>query len=122
MNIQNYWTDVLSQDAEAMRSYFCENARINWHNTNEQFTVAEFICANCEYPKKWDGEIERLIKVDDLIISVVRVYPIDQSQSFHVTSFITLSDEKIIAIDEYWGDDGLPPQWRIQLKLGTQIK
>lgn len=27
----------------------------------------------------------------------------------------------ICGIDEYWGDDGLPPQWRRELGLGSPI-
>ena len=31
-------------------AYFCEDARIRWHCTNEEFTVGEYIRANCDYP------------------------------------------------------------------------
>jgi len=36
-------------------------------------------------------------------------------------SFIKLKDDKIISMDEYWGDDGAPPQWRLEKGLGTKI-
>ncbi|MGP1530407.1 MAG: hypothetical protein ACTTI3_08785 [Treponema sp.] len=32
-----------------------------------------------------------------------------------------LKDDKIIAMDEYWGDDGVPPQWRLEKRLGRKI-
>jgi len=38
-----------------------------------------------------------------------------------VVSFIKVKDDKIIAMDEYWGDDGSPPQWRLEKKLRTKI-
>ena len=60
MNIQSYWRAVLQQQAEEIKTFFHEDAYVNWHNTNEHFTVSEFIMANCEYPGAWDGEIERL--------------------------------------------------------------
>ena len=60
MDIYQYWIDVLEQNAERIRDYFDEDAYINWHCTNERFTVEEFIIANCEYPGCWDGEVERL--------------------------------------------------------------
>ena len=47
---------------------------MNWHCTNEHFTVDEFIQANCEYPGQWDGKIERIENVGDTVITVVRVY------------------------------------------------
>ena len=39
MDVRKFWEAVLQQDAGAMRPYFREDARVNWHNTNEQFTV-----------------------------------------------------------------------------------
>ena len=41
--------------------------------------------------------------------------------SFHVVSFIKVEYEKITAIDEYWGDDGTAPQWRLDKKIGIPI-
>ena len=97
-------------------------AFINWHNTNEHFSVDEFIRANCEYPGQWGGAVERIEKINDLLISVTHVFTRGRSQSFHVTSFIRLKNEQIMSIDEYWGDDGSAPQWRLDLHLGTPIK
>lgn len=121
MDIESYWKDILNQDEEAIENYFHKNAYVNWHNTNEHFTVSEFIRANCEYPEKWDGKIERIERTGDLIITAVHVFTQNHSMSFHVTSFIKLLDDKIISVDEYWGDDGKPPQWRLDLNLGTKI-
>ncbi|EEV19128.1 hypothetical protein TREVI0001_0232 [Treponema vincentii ATCC 35580] len=44
-----------------------------------------------------------------------------RADSFHVVSFIKIKDDKIISMDEYWGDDGAPPQWRLEKQLGTKI-
>lgn len=104
-----------------MRQFFSPDAVIRWHNTNEQFTAEEFIRANCDYPGRWDGEIGRVGRVDDLVITAVHVYSRDRDLSFHVTSFFRLSGDKIIALDEYWGDDGPPPQWRQDMGIGGKI-
>ena len=122
MNINQFWTDVLNQDAKALESYFHEDAFINWHCTNEHFTAAEFIRANCEYPGNWAGEIEKKYVFDDTIITATHVYPKDSSLSFHVVSFIKVKDDKIVSVDEYWGDDGVAPQWRLDKHIGTIIK
>lgn len=121
MDIQHFWKVVLKQEAKEIRTYFHPDAYINWHNTNEHFTVEEFIQANCEYPGQWDGVMERFHQVDDLIITVMHVFSTDHKLSFHVTSFITLSDEKIVSVDEYWGDDGNAPQWRLDKHIGVPI-
>ena len=84
------WKDIIEQNPKKLKRYFNSNAIINWHNTNESFTVEEYIIANCEYPT--------------------------------TTSFIRFSGEKIISIDEYWGDDTNPPQWRVDKKIGKTIK
>ena len=56
-----------------------------------------------------------------MIIAAVKVFSIDNEISCHVVSFIELEDDKIIAMNEYWGDDGKAPQWRIEMNLGTVI-
>lgn len=121
MHIKQYWQAVLQQDADALRTYFLPDAYVNWHNTNEHFTAEEFIRANCEYPGSWTGKIQRLDFLGDLIITVVRIWSKDNAASYHVTSFLRIRDGKIASIDEYWGDDGPAPQWRLDKKLGTPI-
>lgn len=122
MNITQYWSAVLRQDADAIHAYFAPSAWINWHNTNEHFTVDEFIRVNCEYPGKWNGEIEKMLRTDDQIVTATHVYTRDNMFHFHVTSFFRIADHKIVSIDEYWGDDGNAPQWRQEMHIGCSIK
>ncbi len=122
IDIARFWDAVLRQDREAIRSYFDADAYVNWHNTNERFTVDEFIRANCEYPGEWTGEVEKEIHVDDLTITATHIETKDGSLSFHVTSFIQVKDGKIVAVDEYWGDDGEAPKWRQDMNIGRKIK
>lgn len=122
MNIQQYWADVLHQDAEAIRTYFHPEARIHWNNTNECFTVEEFIRANCEYPNCWDGEIEQLLSAGDTVVTAIHVFTRDRKQFFHVTSFIRIIQDHIMSIEEYWGEDGDVPQWRRDMGIGSPIK
>lgn len=112
MDIKHFGTDVLCQDADAVRKYFHPNA---WYNTNEHFTVEEFIRANCEYPGDGSGEVDKLI-------TATHVHGKDGGVSCHATSFIHVVDGKIAYIDEYWGGDGNVPQWRKDKRIGTQIR
>ena len=121
MDIYKFWKDVLEQNADAVRDYFDENAYINWHCTNEHFNVNEFITANCEYPGDWDGEVERIEEINDLLVTVTHVYSKDKTLSFHVTSFIKVVNDKIAAVDEYWADDGIAPKWRLDKHIGKAI-
>lgn len=122
MDIYGFWRDVLGQDAERIRGYFREDAYVNWHCTNEHFSVQEYLIANCEYPGEWDGEVERVEEINDLTITVTHVYPKDRSLSFHVTSFFQILDGRIQSLDEYWADDGTAPNWRLEKKIGTKIR
>lgn len=121
LNIADFWSAVLAQDAQAIRAYFCPDAEIRWHCTNERFDLEEFIVANCEYPGSWAGTVERVERMGELWITVTRVYPKDRSASFHVTSFIKTRGGKIAILDEYWADDGEAPQWRQEKRLGVPI-
>ncbi len=120
MNIHDYWQYTLSQNASKMKAFFHEDAYVSWHNTKEKFTVDEFIKVNCEYPGNWDGDVEIMEETKDLIITAVRVYSKDKPLSFHVVSFIRLKRDKIISIDEYWGEDIEPPRWRANMDLGEK--
>ena len=122
MDIYKFWRDILEQNAENIKNYFHKDAYINWHCTNEHFTVDEFMIANCEYPGTWDGEVERVEMTNDLFITVTHVYSRDKTLSFHVTSFIKVINDKIAAVDEYWADDGIAPKWRLDKHIGKAVK
>jgi len=121
MNLHEFWAATLRQDAAAMREYFHPAAVIRWHCTNERFTLDEFIRANCEYPGEWDGEVQRVEQAGELIITAVHVYPKDRTASFHVVSFIKMQNDKVIALDEYWADDGEAPKWRREMGIGKKL-
>ncbi len=122
MDIHAFWNAVLRQDPDAIRSWFWPEARVRWHNTDEEFTLENFIRANCEYPGQWAGEVERVEEIGDLLVTVTHVYAADRSLSFHVASFFRLKEGRILSVDEYWGDDSPAPQWRQKRKLGSPIQ
>lgn len=121
MNITEYWNAVARQDADTLRTYFQPDAVIRWHNTNEQFVLEEFIRANCEYPGTWDAAIQKAEEYGDGMITAVHVWSEELSVSFHVVSFIRIREDRIAEMDEYWGDDGQAPQWRLDKHIGVPI-
>jgi len=121
MHVEHFWQDVLAQNRAELAGYFLPDAVIRWHCTNEQFSVKEFIQANCDYPGDWKGTIERVERQENQLITVVRVFSADRSASHHVVSFIRLEDGKIKALDEYWAEDGDAPAWRKALAIGRAI-
>lgn len=55
-----------------LKKFFNEDAYIDWHNTNERFTVDEFIEVNCTYPDKWGGEVERVEQIEIYLLQLQR--------------------------------------------------
>lgn len=121
-DVYKFFDMVLSQNALEIKKFFNEDTYIDWHNTNERFTVDEFIKVNCTYPDKWGGEVERVEQIGNLIIAVAKVINVFDKSSFYVNSFILLENGKISKLDEYWGDNGKIPQWRMIKNIGVKIK
>lgn len=121
-DVYKFFDMVLSQNALEIKKFFNEDAYIDWHNTNERFTVDEFIKVNCTYPGKWSGEVERVEQIGNLLIAVAKVINVFDKSSFYVNSFILLENDKIVKLDEYWGDNGEIPQWRMIKNIGVKIK
>ena len=119
----NFLQDVVSKKADAIRGYFAKDAIICWHDSNEQFTLEEFIRANCEYPSTWNCEIERIEKyAKGFVIAAQLDHPED---GFYVkyVSFVELDDdEKVKRLDEYFVTIEEIPQWRRDMEVGRPIK
>ncbi len=109
---------VIVQDANGLRRFFHSDAWVEWVCTNERFSVEEYIRANCEYPGSWRGRMEKCIWTEDGCILAAKVWPEDESASFHAVSFVHLANGKIAAMEEYWADDGPAPEWRRQMGVG----
>lgn len=122
--IKRFFNDVVNQNAEQLKEYFAANAVVRWHNSNEQFTASDYIIANCEYPNDWAGEVKQInfLENNHDVVVVARIWAKDLSVSLHVTSFIKFENDKIIALDEYFSDDGDAPKWRADMHLSTPIK
>lgn len=121
MDMQQFWRAVLEQDAKALSAFFHQDAWVEWPCSNERFTLDEYLRANCEYPGRWDGRLEKTVQTQDGVITAVRVFPQDHSASYHVVSFICMKAGKIASMTEYWADDGPPPEWRQRMKIGRPI-
>lgn len=118
----SFWRDVAEQNKTALKTYFTPDAYVRWNDTNEQFSVEEYIVANCEYPGEWRGEVERIVLTGDLAVTVTRIWLSDGSATFHAVSFFEFQEEKIAVLNEYWSHDSSVPQWRLEKHIGRPIK
>lgn len=120
--VVNLWEDMNQQNWAHLVNYFVEDAMINWHDTNEQFNVKEFVQANATYPGDWQIQIERLEQLDELVISVAKVSLSGGKQAFYATSFFHFEQDKIAQLDEYWSEIAQAPQWRLDKRIGRSIE
>ena len=88
MDIEVFLKSVVSQNETEMRKFFHKTATIKWHNTNEKFTLDEYIKVNCEYPDDWDGKIEKYEMVGPLVIFGALISSKTKYFYFYVTSFL----------------------------------
>jgi hypothetical protein len=118
---ESFISAVARQDAKALGSFFSKDAVICWHDSNEQFTVGEYIRANCEYPGAWNGEIQRVEKIDNGVAIVTKIFSHDFAT--FVSAYIKLEGGKISRLDEYYADyNGEIPKWRKDMKIGKAIE
>jgi hypothetical protein len=116
--VRRLWSDIDARRWDNLPAYFSKNARIEWPNTGESFDAKGFRDVNGNYPGYWRVEVEKIIRVGRLVISVVKVS--DNASSFHATSFFTFRSRKILALVEYWGEDGkMFPRYQEDVVLMT---
>lgn len=119
--LTQFWKCVANQDCEKLNFFFTDNAIIQWPNTNEQFNVAEFILATCEYPDNWETEIEKIIENDLDVVTITKVSNRTKKKSLYANSYFTFDQGKIKKLIEYWSDNQLAPVWRQNLNIGKKI-
>ena len=117
-----FWDAVARQDEEGLFAFFSPGAQVLWHCSNERFTAAEYVTANCRYPGAWRGEVQRVETLPGGLLTVARVVNAETDDSFHAVSFFQLAGDKIVRLEEYWGDDGHAPAWRTELGIGSPIE
>lgn len=117
--ISNFIKNVVEQNESKLKLFFNDSAQILWPCTNEKFDVSEYIIANCKYPGNWNGNIVKMESFGDSLVVIFKIYTVDLE--FFVTSFITLKENRIECLEEYWSEIGRAPQWRRDLNIGKEI-
>jgi arsenate reductase-like glutaredoxin family protein len=129
-DVHDFFDAVVNKNANKLRRYFEPDAEIFWSNTNERFTVDEYIRANCEYPGEWSGRVERFDVIDGgswkdkKMVFAAKVWNAE-GISARTVSFIDFGDTEgglIQLLDEYWSDIGEPPAWRKDMGIGKRYK
>ena len=112
--ILDLWEAIAQQNEEKLIRFFTPDAHILWPNTDERFDLSGYLRANCDYPGRWSGKVEKIAL--DGSWSVAKVWSPEGSASRTVT-FYQWRNGKIEQMVEYWGDIGPAPEWRNGLAL-----
>ncbi|QIK69500.1 nuclear transport factor 2 family protein [Erysipelothrix sp. HDW6C] len=121
-DINGFWKHVALQDPQQLSAYFNPDATILWEATNESFTVASYLRANCEYPGRWQGTVIEVKACPDTLMSITKIDELEMKLSFYAVSFFTIKDGLITHLREYWCDITEAPQWRQNLRIGKAIR
>ncbi|MBO4535363.1 MAG: nuclear transport factor 2 family protein [Clostridia bacterium] len=118
IDLRAYFRSVVEQSPR-LGDFFSEDAEIVWPSTGEHFGVEDYVKVNCAYPGHWTGEIVKVLQGDPLVL-IAKVAVLDGTYSTHVVSLLSLREDKIARLEEYWSEDGDVPDWRKEL-LGTFV-
>ena len=127
-DIHQFFSAVISQGAIKLRKFFEPDAMVFWANTNEQFTVEEYVRANCEYPGTWHGWMEEISEIipfdwhEPKMFYIARVWDDDGNASRVVgrIDFSYTENQLIQQLVEYWSDISEPPEWRKKMNIGKR--
>ena len=128
--LTNYWECTAKKDGDALREYFHPDVKIYLHDTNDQFDYDSWINdvnseegENKDEGKEWSTTVDRIDKLENGQVVTITFHRSPQWIGF-VTSFFTLTDEKIIELHEYYSpcDDFIVPQWRTDLAEHEKIR
>lgn len=116
-----FWRLMDQADFDGLAELLAADATIRLPNTREVFRGASsYIAFNKAYPGRWHALVASLIDLGDRIITTVKIWSEEGGPSFYVTSYFAIRDGKIGAIDEYWGENSEPPDWRLEKGLSER--
>lgn len=119
--VKKFWALMSDGMFDEVGELMEEDAYVWLPNTREVFKGKDkYINFNKKYPGRWIITLDKIFSKDEIVVSAVKVEAEDKSSSFYATSFFTVKDSLISEIVEYWGDNGEPPQWRVEEALSER--
>ena len=89
-------------------SLFAEDFEVHWPNTRERIRGREnFIALNENYPGVWRCTVRRIEEWAGGVVTVTEIG--DDRTALFAVSFFRVRDDRIVAAEEYFGDNGPPP-------------
>ncbi|MCQ4925126.1 nuclear transport factor 2 family protein [Tissierella carlieri] len=119
--VKKFWNLMSDGMFDEVGELMEEDAYVWLPNTREVFKGRDkYINFNKKYPGRWIITLDKIFSKNEIVVSAVKVEAEDKSSSFYATSFFTIKDSLISEIAEYWGDNGEPPQWRVEESLSER--
>ncbi len=117
----SFWECINNAEFDNLNELMSDEACIYLPNTREVFKGKDrYINFNKRYPDRWYVDLENMFVCEDTVISCAKIFNENKTISLYVNSFFNIKDELIVEITEYWGENGQPPQWRINENLSER--
>lgn len=107
------WERISQARFDELPVLFNDDAEISLPNTRETFeSLSRFIAFIKAYPGSWQAEVIRVCPCGASAVSITKVSSRGKALSFYVTSYYEFRNGKVQNMEEYWGENGSPPDWR----------
>jgi len=120
--VESFWKDMNHHEWERLQSYFHTDAKISWPNTDEIFTVEDYLRVNRLYPGQWKLTLEDVQMTERNIVSIVLIQNKELFQSLRAVTFFRFESGLIVSLTEYFADDAKAPKWRAEWKKQAEKK
>ena len=95
-------TAVDRRDWAALSALVDESCTVLFVHDNRRMNGAEWVALNADYPGRWSFVAEDIVATDTRAVVRARVF--DEESTFHVASFLTVTDGRITDLTEVWAD------------------
>ncbi|HPE70266.1 MAG TPA: nuclear transport factor 2 family protein [Thermotogota bacterium] len=119
--VEAFWKAFDSQDWEGAKTLLSEDFRAVWPCSSETFDREGFIRVNETYPGNWRTLLQRYEDSTEGGVSVVHIFQ-QGEPGLYATSFYRFSGGKITRIEEYFSEEGEPPEWRKELRVNLNLQ
>ncbi|MGH3446348.1 MAG: nuclear transport factor 2 family protein [Nocardioidaceae bacterium] len=105
--LRGLWTRIDEQRWGDLDEVLDPTLRVEYVHTGEVFDRAAYIRLNREYPGSWRAHVAETVSSGERAVSRVRVS--DGFETYHVASFATVRDARIVNLVEVWSSSGETP-------------
>jgi hypothetical protein len=90
------------RDWDSLAALVDDSTTVHFVHDDKRMTGPEWVRFNADYPGRWSFVAEDVVATD--VRAVVRARVFNDEATFHVASFLTVTDGRISDLTEVWAD------------------